>query len=41
MKHLVDRGADLSVKDPVYKATPLEWAEFFNRKETADYLRSL
>lgn len=41
MRFLVDRGADTTVSDPVYKATPLEWAEYFNRREAADYLRSL
>lgn len=41
VKLLVDQGADLDARDPVYNATPLEWAEYFNQMKTADYLRSL
>ena len=34
-------GADLTVVDPEYGATPLGWAEFFDQPEVAEYLRSL
>jgi hypothetical protein len=40
-KLLVELGADLDAKDPVYQATPLGWAEYFNQNEVADFLRSL
>lgn len=40
MRFLIDRGADTTLKDPIYNATPLEWAEYFSRTEAADYLRS-
>jgi len=40
VRQLIDLGADVDALDAHYKATPLQWAEYFNRTETADYLRS-
>jgi hypothetical protein len=40
-RYLVEHGADLTVVDPTYDATPLGWAEFFGQDEAATYLRSL
>jgi hypothetical protein len=37
---LIDRGADVSQRDPVYRATPVQWAEFFNQAEAAAALAS-
>jgi hypothetical protein len=33
-------GADVSATDPVYRATPLQWAEFFGRADAAEVLRA-
>ena len=41
IRQLIDLGADLDARDAHYNATPLQWAEYFSRTETADYLRSL
>ncbi len=41
VRRLIDLGADVHARDPHYKATPLGWAEYFNRTEAADFLRSL
>lgn len=43
LRHLVDHGAEpsLDVKDPVYGATPLGWAEFFDQPDAAAFLRDL
>jgi hypothetical protein len=38
---LIDRGADLEAKDPVYGATPLGWAEYFQEREMVEFLKSL
>lgn len=38
---LVERGARLDVKDTLYSATPLEWAEYGKKEKIAEYLRSL
>ena len=38
---LLDLGADVNKKDDTYHATPLGWAEYFQRTEVADYLRPL
>jgi ankyrin repeat protein len=38
---LVKRGADRSVKDDLYHATPEGGAEYFKQIEVLDYLRSL
>ncbi|HUR77816.1 MAG TPA: DinB family protein [Acidimicrobiales bacterium] len=35
---LVERGADLQATDPVYRARPVVWAQFFGQTEVADYL---
>ncbi len=50
-KLLIEAGADPGAKDPVYNATPTEWADYMRANvpwlpasdlaETADYLRSL
>lgn len=41
VKLLVERGARRDVKDKIYEATPLEWAEYGKRDEIAQYLRDL
>ena len=38
---LVAHGADLTVRDPQFNATPLGWATFFEKKRSAAYLRGL
>jgi peptide-methionine (S)-S-oxide reductase len=35
---LVEAGATLHTRDTVYDGTPLEWAEYMNRAEIAEYL---
>jgi ankyrin repeat protein len=35
---LVEAGADLSARDPIYNAKPKLWAQFFNQTDVADYL---
>ena len=37
---LVERGARLDIRDTIYEGTPLGWAEYGGRTETAEYLRS-
>jgi hypothetical protein len=37
----VERGADTTVKDPQFDATPLGWAEFFGQREVVAYLSAL
>lgn len=41
IRFLVELGADLEARDPVYHSTPLVWAEYFQRPEAVAYLRSL
>lgn len=41
LRLLVEHGANLSARDPEFDATPLGWAEFFDKPEAADYLRSV
>jgi hypothetical protein len=41
IKLLLDRGADPTERDATYKATPVEWAEFFGRKEAAELIRNV
>jgi hypothetical protein len=41
MKLLIDAGADVNARDPVYKATPLVWAEFFDRRDAAEILKNI
>jgi hypothetical protein len=41
VKTLLDHGADPTSRDDVYKATPLQWAEFLHRDEVARFLRNL
>jgi hypothetical protein len=36
---LVDAGADLEAKDPMYQSTPLGWAEWFHQSEVVEFLR--
>ena len=38
VKTLLDHGADPAVKDPVFHATPRQWAEFLRRPQFAEYL---
>ena len=40
VKLLIEAGADVNAKDPIYRATPFVWAEFFDRQEVADILRA-
>jgi hypothetical protein len=37
---LVERGARLDIRDRIYHATPLGWAEHGSRERTAEYLRA-
>jgi ankyrin repeat protein len=37
---LVDRGAQLNIRDTIYQGTPLGWAIHGNRAEIAEYLRA-
>jgi len=39
VKVLVEAGANLAVRDRVYGATPLEWAEYGGKADVAAYLR--
>jgi hypothetical protein len=39
MQTLIDAGADLDARDPVYDATPEVWAVFFNHEAAAALLR--
>ena len=41
VKLLIKRGADRSVKDDLYHATPEGGAQYFGQVEVRDYLRSL
>ena len=41
VKLLVKRGADLSIKDDLYNATPVGSAEYFGQTEVRDYFRSI
>ena len=41
VKLLIEAGADRTIRDSLYSATPAEWADFFEKPETAAYLRSL
>ena len=38
---LVERGARLDIKDRIFEGTPLGWAEYGEKKEIAEYLRSV
>jgi hypothetical protein len=40
VRELVERGARLDIRDAVHKSTPLGWAEYGKRDETAEYLRA-
>jgi hypothetical protein len=39
VRMLVERGADTSVRDEQFDATPLGWAEYFGRDDVAAFLR--
>jgi len=41
VKFLVERGADRTVKDILFEATPLGWAVYEGQTEVAEYLKSL
>ena len=41
MQLLIGAGADVRARDPVYKATPADWAAFFDRHEAVELLRSV
>lgn len=38
VKLLIDAGADVDVRDPVYEVPPVEWAKFFRRREAVELL---
>lgn len=40
LRLLVKHGADLTIEDPEFHATPLGWAQWFNQAEAAAYLAS-
>lgn len=40
VRFLVERGARLDIKDTIYQATPLGWAEYGGHTEIAEYLRT-
>jgi hypothetical protein len=39
IERLLEAGADLDAKDPIYQARPVEWAQYFDRSEAVDFLR--
>jgi hypothetical protein len=39
VKLLVQRGAQLDIKDKIYQSTPLGWAEYGGQRETTEFLR--
>jgi hypothetical protein len=41
VKTLLDHGADPTSKDPEFRATPLQWAEFLHRERVAAFLAGL
>jgi hypothetical protein len=41
MQVLIDAGASVDARDPVYKATPAEWADYMGSKEAAEFLRRI
>ena len=41
LRILVEHGADLDAVDPGFNATPLGWAEFFEKADAAEYLRTV
>ena len=40
VKLLIELGADPSVRDEEFNAMPLGWAEFGERKEVVEFLKS-
>ena len=40
VKLLVGRGARLDIRDTIHQGTPLDWADYGQRTEIADYLRA-
>jgi ankyrin repeat protein len=38
---LLERGGDLSARDPEFHATPQQWAEFLHQARVVSYLRGL
>ena len=38
LRKLVDRGADLTTRDPDFEATPLTWARFIDRPHVVTWL---
>ena len=41
VKILLQAGANLNARDSNWDGTPLDWAEYGNRKEIAEYLRKV
>jgi hypothetical protein len=40
LKLLLEAGGSAVSRDPIYNATPVVWAEFFNQTEAAEFLKS-
>ena len=38
VRFLLDSGADRTLRDDLYRATPQEWADYFHQPETAAVL---
>lgn len=41
VRFLVEAGADTSARDVTFNATPLEWAQYFQKEEVAEFLSRL
>ncbi|HEX6880986.1 MAG TPA: ankyrin repeat domain-containing protein, partial [Terriglobales bacterium] len=41
VKLLIELGADATIRDQNYNATPLGWAEYNNKQNVVEYLNSL
>jgi len=39
VKLLIELGADPTIRDPTYDATPMGWARYFNRPAVLEYLQ--
>jgi ankyrin repeat protein len=40
-KLLVERGADLTIKDDLYQGSPMDWAKYFGATEMVRYFQSI
>jgi hypothetical protein len=41
VRYLISVGADLNLVDPIFRQTPLGWAEYFQHAPVSEYLRAL